>query len=305
MEGSLSLIIQCSLYADLAQVAEGEEKENAHLLLELLTPIAKSFPAEKGVDSVSAGMQVLGGAGYTDDFPLEQIYRDIRVNAIYEGTTTIHGMDLLGRKLMMAKGKAAKLYFAEIQKVVVAAMEVPNLQPHAKQLMEHAKGLHATTMHLTQLAMTDRPEVFLSDASLYLEYFGTVCIAWQWLKQGLVAQANLETAESDEDRNFYQGKLFALRYYFEYELTKVKGMHDRLHSSDRLTLDIEEDFLKLIRNRKGAERLSCTCIKYSAAWGENRTDLRTLGCSTKTSGIVLSSEFNAISVRSASILKSS
>jgi butyryl-CoA dehydrogenase len=97
VEGSLALLMQCSLYGDIAKVAEGETAKNAHILLELLTPIAKSYPSEMGIQAVSQGMQVLGGAGYTDDFPLEQHYRDIRVNAIYEGTSTIHGMDLLGR----------------------------------------------------------------------------------------------------------------------------------------------------------------------------------------------------------------
>ena len=113
-EGSIALLSQCSYYSDLAEVGDDEEKHNAHLLLELLTPIAKSYPSEMGIQSVSAAIQTLGGAGYCDDFPVEQIYRDIRVNAIYEGTTSIHGMDLLGRKVTMENGKAVQLFSNEI-----------------------------------------------------------------------------------------------------------------------------------------------------------------------------------------------
>lgn len=240
VEGSEALLLQCSYYADLAEVAVGEIKENAHLLLELLTPIAKSYPAEMGTYSTSVGMQVLGGAGYTDDFPLEQHYRDIRVNAIYEGTTTIHGLDLLGRKIMMAKGKTAQLYMQELQQVITEAQAIDHLKTMATQLAKTAKALQEVTAHLLTLAQQEKPEVFLADATLYLEFFGTVTIAWQWLKQAIAAAKALPDA-GGEDITFYKSKLHTCRYFFEYELPKTQGLQARLLSAERVTLEIKPE----------------------------------------------------------------
>lgn len=243
VEGSLALLLQCSYLSDLAHVAEGEEQENAHLLLELLTPIAKSYPSEMGNLAVSTGMQCLGGAGYTDDFPLEQHFRDIRVNSIYEGTTGIHGMDLLGRKVTMAKGKAVKLLMQEIQATLEQAAKQSELADMAAQLGQVTKQLHKVTLALLELASKEKPEVFLADATLYLEYFGTVTIAWQWLKQATVAGVQLEKDLPEQEYNFYQGKIYTCRYFFEYELPKTSGLAYRLMSDDRLTLEIEEVYI--------------------------------------------------------------
>ena len=103
VEGALSLVMQCSKYVDLQKVTAGEEKEKFNLLLEILTPIAKSYPSEMGNISISQGLQCLGGSGYCDDYPLEQYYRDCRIHPIHEGTTGIQAMDLLGRKVVHKK----------------------------------------------------------------------------------------------------------------------------------------------------------------------------------------------------------
>ena len=237
VEGSLALLLECSRYADLAKASEDPAvAEEAHLLLELLTPIAKSYPAEMGTLAVSAAMQTLGGAGYCDDFPIEQYYRDIRINAIYEGTTGIHGMDLLGRKVMMAEGKAAKLFFKEVQTTIKLALGQPSLAPAAQQLVGAAQELHETTLHLIGLAMNESPEVFLADATLYLEYFGLIAIGWQWLKQGLAAERALSQGSSEMPA-FYRSKLAAMHYFFEYELPKTMACRRRLLSPHRVTLD--------------------------------------------------------------------
>ena len=242
-EGSIALVQLCAYYADIAENAEGEAKEKAHLLLELLTPMVKSFPSEWGNLAVSAGMQVLGGAGYTDDFPLEQYYRDIRINAIYEGTTTIHGMDILGRKVMMQNGKALSLFAAEVKSTIDTASENEGLKKYAHQLAEAAQTLQKTTMHLVKLAMENKPEVFLSDATLYLEFFGLVTISWLWLKQAIVAQNAIDNKAENEDYLFYQGKVHTMKYYFEYELPKIQALRDRLISEDRITLDMDGAFI--------------------------------------------------------------
>jgi butyryl-CoA dehydrogenase len=243
VEGSISLLLQCSYYADLVEASTGEEREHALLLLELLTPVAKSYPAETGIHAVSAGMQVLGGAGYTEDFPLEQYYRDIRVNAIYEGTTGIHGLDLLGRKLLLAKGKAFRLFVEEVEKTAVTGYPNEVTSACAGKLFKSGKTLHEVSLHLIDLALNQPQEVFLADATLYLEMFGLVAIGWQWLKQGIVATGKLETAESETERNFYEGKLAAMRYFFEYENPKVAALERRLRSDDRTTLNLKPEWL--------------------------------------------------------------
>jgi len=237
------LVQLCSLYSDLAENAEGEARENAHLMLELLTPVVKSFPSEWGNVAVSAGMQVLGGAGYTDDFPLEQYYRDIRINAIYEGTTTIHGMDILGRKVMLQNGKALKLILQEMKKTIADAQRVDGLQSYAAKLEDGAKTLHGTTMHLIDVATKNKPEVFLSDATLYLEFFGIVLVSWLWLKQGVVAEKAIANKAMGDDYLFYQGKVHTMKYYFEYELPKIQALRDRLLSEEKLTVNIESAFI--------------------------------------------------------------
>jgi len=238
VEGSLSLLLQCSYYADLIKPSEPSKAKDYHMLLELLTPIAKTYPAEMGTQAVSQGMQVLGGAGYTDDFPLEQLYRDIRINCIYEGTTGIHGLDLLGRKVLPENGKALTLLMQEVKAVIDQAIGRAALTPSAEALAQRVAALHQTTMHLIQLAMSKPAEVFLADATLYLEFFGTAVIGWQWLKQGLALPEQLETLPESPEKDFYTGKIHTLAYFFEYELPKTLALEIRLKSENRVTLEI-------------------------------------------------------------------
>ena len=237
-EGSAALLMYCSQKADIVNVTSGEEKANAHLMLELLTPIAKSYPSELGIVSVKEAMQVLGGAGYCDDFSIEQIYREIPINTIYEGTTSIHGLDLLGRKVMMEKGKALALFAAELTNTVTKSLASETLRPLANKLGQTAQKLNECTKHLIELAMTEKPEIFTADATLYLEYFGNITIAWLWLEQALIAEKALQTADNEGDVNFYNGKIQTAIFYFEYELPKTRPLHDRLMSNVRVTLDI-------------------------------------------------------------------
>ena len=239
VEGSAALLMYCSKKADLATVAEGETKANAHLILELLTPIAKSYPSELGIVAVKEAMQVFGGAGYCDDFPIEQYYREIPINTIYEGTTTIHGLDLLGRKVMMEKGKALNLFSAEVTETIKKGMASEKLKLYAQKLATTAQKLSECTQHLMSLAMAEKPEVFTADATLYLEYFGNVTIAWLWLEQAILAEKQLQHADNQDDKSFYDGKIQTCIFYFEYELPKTRAAHERLMSPVRVSLDID------------------------------------------------------------------
>jgi butyryl-CoA dehydrogenase len=131
----------------------------------------------------------------------------------------------------------------EIQSVIEQASQYSELAPLAAQLAQVSKQLHKVTLSLMELASKEKPEVFLADATLYLEYFGTITIAWQWLKQAVAAALQLEKELPEAEHNFYRGKIFTCRYFFEYELPKTSGLAYRLMSDDRLTLEIEEAFI--------------------------------------------------------------
>lgn len=238
IEGSLALLTQCSMYADLASVTEGEEQERYHLLLDLLTPIAKSYPSEMCCLTTSAAVQILGGAGYTTDFPVEQFYREARIHPIHEGTTGIHGLDLLGRKIIIKNGKSLQLLVAEILKTIEKANSIDRLKPFAQKLQIYLGKTDSVTKHLLGLASKDL-EIFLSDATLYLELFGIMTIAWQWLVQAIKAAEALEAGATGDDFDFYQGKIFTLRYFYEYELVKIDALMKRLLSEDNVTVEME------------------------------------------------------------------
>jgi butyryl-CoA dehydrogenase len=241
VEGALALLIQCARYADLAIVLTGEEKEKNELLLDLLTPVAKSYPSEMGLPSISAGLQCLGGSGYCDDYPLEQYYRDARIHPIHEGTTGIHGLDLLGRKVMMRGGKAYKLYLEEVEGTIQGAEKFEALQSYAQKLKQSLEMLQKVTVHLMELGKKGDPELFLADATLFLEFFGIVSVAWQWLVQAIAIVKALRNKPSGAEANFYNGKFFPFRYFFEYELPKIEGLARRLMNNDGLTVEIKPD----------------------------------------------------------------
>ena len=242
IEGSLGLLCQCSMYSDLAKVMTGEEKERNSLLLDFLTPVAKTYPSEMAIHAISTGLQCLGGYGYCDEFPLEQHYRDARINPIHEGTTGIQGITLLGRNVTIRNGQGYKLYLEEVGKTIREAEADLELKPYAEKLKKAVQKLEAVTAHLLGIAMQGNQELFLADATLYMEFFGIIAIAWQWLLQALVAQKALGKNPSEADANFYKGKMFTFRFFYGYELPKIEGLAVRLFDSDGLTLEMKEEF---------------------------------------------------------------
>ncbi len=242
VEGSLALLLQCSKYADLERVLAGEEKERYTLLLDLLTPVVKTYPSEMGILSASSGLQILGGYGYCDEFPLEQFYRDARIHPIHEGTTGIQGITLLGRNVTLKNGQAFKLFLGEVQGTIKEAEEVPELKPYAQELKEAVDKLTKVTLHLIGLAGSKGAEIFLADSTLYLEFFGIVSIAWQWLLQALSIQKALDQKPTETEADFYQGKFCTFRYFFGYELPKIEGLMKRLMAADGLTVEMKDTF---------------------------------------------------------------
>jgi alkylation response protein AidB-like acyl-CoA dehydrogenase len=236
VEGSLSLLLQCAKYYDMRRCPNEDIRQRSSLLLELLTPVAKSYPSEMGILSVSAALQCLGGYGYCDEFPIEQHYRDMRIHAIHEGTTGIHGLDLLGRKVIMAEGKAFRYFLEEIESTIKASAKFPVSREYGKRLSETVSTLHRVTGHLVGIASKGDIERYLADATLYLEFFGIVALAWQWLKQGTIAEKTLSHSQPTTDSDFYQAKILTMKYFFHYELPKILGLEKRLMESDGLTI---------------------------------------------------------------------
>jgi butyryl-CoA dehydrogenase len=240
-EGSLSLLVECAKYADLIEVTEGEEKEKYQLLLDLLTPIAKTFPAEYGIRSVSEAMQVFGGYGYCVDFPIEQLYRDIRIASIYEGTTAIQSQDLLGRKMTMKNGAAAMALMQEISKTLQEASTHEEFKKYVELLQKELGRMQQVMQKLLGFAMQQQIERFLADANLFMEMASLIVVAWQWLKQANVAKIQLLTKNPQgEELAFYESKIQTMKFFFAYELPKTKWLATRLLDDEVLTIVQEQ-----------------------------------------------------------------
>ena len=221
VEGALSLILQAAWYADLHAHGPEEGREDAFLLLDLITPVVKSYPSEMGVQATSAAMQILGGYGYTDEFPVEQLYRDMRIHPIHEGTTGIQGMDLLGRKSRMHQGRALELFLQgggpRYRRRPGGGGPGP-LGPAPKRGPGVAGGGHQGQARPGRpgrdgkLPVRRHPlsgDVRPGDHRLAVAQAGS-----------LAAAAALEGGPSQAEQNFYQGKLATMRYFFAYELPK-------------------------------------------------------------------------------------
>ncbi len=239
-EGSLALLLQSSIYHDLSMEGPEEDRERYHDLLEILTPIAKTYPSEMGRTAINAGLQILGGYGFCTDFPLEQYYRDVRIMSLYEGTTGIQSLDLLGRKVVMKNGQAMKFLTSEIISSIKEAAVYEPLAPYAQQLKEASKDLENTVMHLLQFAMAGKHERYISDATIFMEYMSNIAIAWQWLKMATVAHINLQSGNTTFSTEFYQNKIHTMKYFYKYELTKNLGLAGILKHEDSLTI-LEEN----------------------------------------------------------------
>ncbi len=234
VEGSLSLILQCSYYVDKHITSEGDVKNNYHLLSEILNPIVKTYPSEAGKNAVDTGLQVLGGYGYMMDFILQQYYRDIRIISIYEGTTGIQSLDLLGRKITMLDGAALNLLAEEMTATIKLAMQQKEVKGYAISLGESIKLVEQCIAHLMPFATKGNHERYLADATIFMDLFGTVVIGWQWLKMGLAAL-------NHTDSSFKQSKLYTLDYFYKYEMARCKGLQKTICNDSEVTINMEAE----------------------------------------------------------------
>jgi alkylation response protein AidB-like acyl-CoA dehydrogenase len=242
-EGSYALVLLGTQLADDERTAATqEERDKAHTLLDFLTPMIKTWPSEYGPKANSLAIQVLGGAGYTNEHPVEMFYRDNRLNPIHEGTTGIQSLDLLTRKVPMNNMAGYQALLAEINSTIAQAAEHSDLAAVAEQLQAAIATLQTTTEGLLGAMMTENIDMALSNSVKYLELFGNVVIAWLWLKQGIVASAALAQQPHEADANFYRGKIQAMRYFFSFELPEIDAWAQLLKDLDSTCYDMKPEW---------------------------------------------------------------
>jgi butyryl-CoA dehydrogenase len=232
VEGTFALGFYAAWLLDQQKSSPSEQgRKEAGLLLDILTPIIKAWSSELCIEANSQAMQVMGGYGYTRDYPVEQYFRTNRLNAIFEGTNGIQAIDLLGRKVSMNNGAAFRLLTGEIGKTVEEAGEDASLREMSQALRRALQTLEETTAALLARHEQAGTDLFLANASPYLAMAGHVVMAWMWLRQAITANRKVATA-GGSDLNFYQGKLQACRYYFRWELPKTGYLSRILNDMD-------------------------------------------------------------------------
>ncbi|MFA5521206.1 MAG: acyl-CoA dehydrogenase [Castellaniella sp.] len=214
--GGLALCLYCARLVDEKRTGAAADADRAAALLELLTPVAKSWPSQWCLEANSLAIQVHGGYGYTRDFPVEQHWRDNRLNMIHEGTHGIQALDLLRRKILRDDGRALSLWLERVDATLAQARAVPGLQPFADAL---EAGLADVQQAVARVRASDDMARVLSNATPFLEAFGHVVTAWVWLDLSLCLQARAASA----DTPWLSGLRQTAAYFFHHELPKVRA----------------------------------------------------------------------------------
>ena len=244
VEGSMSLVLLAAKYYDLESTAQSkEEKIKYNTLLEMIIPVVKTYPSDAGAYSVNNGLQVLGGYGFCSDFILQQYYRDIRISAIYEGTTGIQSQDLLGRKITMNNGEGLKLLLAEIIETITKASNYPELKEYCDSLSKKIKLSEKILQTLMPYALKGDFEKYLADASVFMEFFSLIILGWNWLEIASNSADTINRSEKSFSNEFYSSKIETMKYFFEYELPKTMGYYQIIMNPSSVTIKKEKEIL--------------------------------------------------------------
>jgi alkylation response protein AidB-like acyl-CoA dehydrogenase len=233
-EGALALELYCARLVDEHHTAGGEAADDARLLLEVLTPIAKSWPSEWCLEANSLAIQIHGGYGYTRDFPVEQYWRDNRLNMIHEGTHGIQATDLLGRKVLMEEGRGLKLLAERMTATIHKAAAVSALADHATAL---GAALQQVSIATQKAWSTGNPNEALANAVPYMQAFGHTVLAWIWLDVAAKALAG----DAAQTNAATQGRVGAAKYFFHYELPKIGAWLAVVASRDQTCAQFPND----------------------------------------------------------------
>lgn len=237
VEGALSLILECAHLVDEAHTAsDSDARDQALALLEILTPIAKAWPADAGQESISLAIQTFGGYGFAREYPVEQLYRDNRLNAIHEGTNGVQALDLLGRKVRQDNGRAFVALMARMRDTAAASNDSePELSSQLREAVARAERVTAALV-----TSREEPSIALANATAYLDLMSRTVVAWLWLRQSAVAARALPSCSLDDDIAFYHGKRQAARYWFRWELARAAHLEPLLTGGDRTSYDMQD-----------------------------------------------------------------
>ncbi|WP_047604791.1 acyl-CoA dehydrogenase [Pseudomonas putida] len=239
VEGSMALCLYASSLVEDAHTESTEQaRDDAAQLLDLLTPMVKTWPSRYGLVASDLGIQILGGAGYTREYPLEQLYRDNRLNPIHEGTEGIQALDLLGRKLGLKGGRGYALFLEQVNHSLHQAGGLNECGPLAQRLAEGLAILKEVTTSLQQQVAEDA-DLGLSNATAYLDLFGRVLVGWVWLRQALIAERALLDGAAGLEGDFYRGKLHTAKYYMKWELAQLQGIAQLLCAGNSACHDMQ------------------------------------------------------------------
>jgi alkylation response protein AidB-like acyl-CoA dehydrogenase len=238
VEGGLGLILFAARLLDESETAESStERERAALLLDVITPIVKTWPSVWCLKANEHAIQVLGGAGYTRDHDVEQLYRDNRLNPIHEGTHGIQAKDLLGRKVVISGGAGLKALLEQMRQTLAEAADATGWNTETELLSSAVDRIETVTAAVWSGV---DPTIALENAWTYLEAVGHTVMAWLWLQQGMTAEA---TAQDRGDSPFLSGKLAAARYFFTHELPQTGPWFDLVESKSTTFTDLDDSWL--------------------------------------------------------------
>ena len=241
VEGALALIFECARLVDEERTADDPAARlEAAALLEVLTPIAKAWPGEAAQEAISLAMQTLGGYGFAREYPIEQLYRDNRLNPIHEGTNGVQALDLLGRKVRQDDGAGFRALVTRMRAVTTDALDAESLVTLSTQLSDAITRLERVTNSLLAASARIEPARALANASAYLDLVSRTVIAWLWLRQATVASRALARSPNGTDSNFYRGKGQAARYWFGWELPRTVQLGELLERGDATPFEMQD-----------------------------------------------------------------
>jgi hypothetical protein len=244
-EGALALCLYATSLKEDRKTAGTEcERQRAAVLLDLLAPVVKSWPSKYGCVTNDLAIQILGREGYSRDAPVEQLYRDQRINPIHEGAEGLHALDLLIKKIPLQNQYGFDIFKQEIRITLQRVNSSTLLKKLFAPVNEALDCLDVVTTHLMH-DIEKNPKRGLVQANLYLDMFGRVTMAWIWLRQGLAACRALDDAKqvlNKSEQDFYRGKLQAAQFYIESDLAQVVHQADILKANNQLYFSMQDSF---------------------------------------------------------------
>ena len=239
-EGAMALCFYAGTLVDRQSVTtDATERDRLGALLELVTPVVKAWPSEFGLEANRDAIQVLGGYGYTREFPVERLYRDNRLNMIHEGTNGIQALDLLGRKILRKTSDGVALIFEEIRETLTSAKGLPELQVNCSALERMMDKVSEAIEKIGVRVTVEGKDRGLAHATPFLNAFGHMIVGWLWLR---VAEAALKQTNDDNAEGvFLLGKLAACRYFYDHEMPVAEAWLSVAHANPTAVIDLDKD----------------------------------------------------------------